>query len=318
MTTHPTWTVRAVPTAAVLGGGTAEVTALEPLIDLHSHILPGIDDGSERDRDSVEMARLAAADGISVVACTPHRGYSYDTTPERVVDGIEALQPQIDATGIPLRLVSGLEIAIDRAIQMDEQELRAATLGGNGRWLLIEMPFHGWPLELPDLLTALEVRGFSAVIAHPERSQSVQAMPDRMRDIVGRGAIVQLTAASLTGENGPRALRCAEHLLHAGFAHIIASDLSAREQIVWHALGLSERAPLPSRTMVINSPDSYATPIARRRMRRNSSSSCMIWSAGRATMTASGSACCTNNAASPMQGAVFRPCGSTMIFSIGS
>ncbi len=211
--------------------------SLRVVIDLHSHILPGIDDGSERDRDSVEMARLAAADGISVVACTPHRGYAYDTTPGQVADGIAALQPQIDAAGIALTLVSGLEIAIDRAIQMDEQELRAATLGGNGRWLLIEMPFQGWPLELPDLLTALEVRGFSAVIAHPERSQSVQAMPDRMRDIVGRGAILQLTAASLTGENGPRPLRCAEHLLHVGFAHIIASDMHSP---TWRPPGLAD------------------------------------------------------------------------------
>ena len=195
------------------------------MIDLHSHILPGIDDGSERDRDSVQMARLAAADGISVVACTPHRGYHYDITPAQVADGIAALQPQIDAEGIPVQLVSGLEIAIDRALVMDEAELRAATLGGNGRWLLIEMPFQGWPLELPDLLTKLEMQGFSAVLAHPERSSSVQAMPDRMRDLVGRGALVQITAQSLTGENGPRPLRCAEHLLHVGFAHIIASDM---------------------------------------------------------------------------------------------
>jgi protein-tyrosine phosphatase len=207
------------------------------VIDLHSHILPGLDDGPQRDRDSVEMARLAAADGISVVACTPHRGYSYQTTSATVAAGIAALQPQIDAAGIPLRLVSGLEIAIDRALQMDEDELRAATLGGNGRWLLIEMPFQGWPLELPNLLTALELRGFSAVIAHPERAQSVQAMPDRMRDIVGRGALLQLTAQSLTGENGPRPLRCAEHLLHVGFAHIIASDMHSP---TWRPPGITE------------------------------------------------------------------------------
>ncbi len=207
------------------------------MIDLHSHILSGIDDGPTSIRDSVEMARLAAADGITVVACTPHRGYRYDTTPGQVADAIAALQPAIDAAGIPLRVVSGLEIAIDRAIAMDEDELRAATLGGNGRWLLVEMPFQGWPLELPNLLTALEVRGFGAVIAHPERSKSVQAMPDRMRDIVGRGALLQLTAQSLTGENGPRPLRCAEHLLHAGFAHIIASDMHSP---TWRPPGMSE------------------------------------------------------------------------------
>ena len=213
------------------------MTALRAVIDLHSHILPGIDDGPTSMRDSVEMARLAAADGITIVASTPHRGYRYDTTPSQVAEGIAALQPAIDAAGIPLRVVSGLEIAIDRAIAMDEDELRAASLDENGRWLLIEMPFQGWPLDLPNLLTALELRGFGAVIAHPERAQSVQAMPDRMRDIVGRGALLQLTAQSMTGENGPRPLRCAEHLLHAGFAHIIASDMHSP---TWRPPGLSD------------------------------------------------------------------------------
>ncbi len=207
------------------------------MIDLHSHILPGIDDGPVRVADSIQMARLAAADGITVVAATPHRGYRYDTTTDQVVDGIAALQPAIDAENIPLRIVSGLEIAIDRAMLMDEGELRAASLGGNGRWLLIEMPFQGWPLDLPELLTRLELRGFGAVIAHPERAQSVQAMPDRMRDIVGRGALLQLTAASLTGDNRPRPLRCAEHLLHAGFAHIIASDMHSP---TWRPPGMAE------------------------------------------------------------------------------
>ena len=226
-----------MPGTGAVGDRMAGVTALRAVIDLHSHILPGIDDGPTGIRDSVEMARLAAEDGIAVVAATPHRGYRYDTTPAEVAAGIAALQPQIDAAGIAVRVVSGLEIAIDQALRMDEDELRAASLGGNGRWLLIEMPFQGWPLDLPDLLTALELRGFGAVMAHPERAQSVQAMPDRMRDIVGRGALVQLTAASLTGENGPRPLRCAEHLLHAGFAHIIASDMHSP---TWRPPGLME------------------------------------------------------------------------------
>jgi protein-tyrosine phosphatase len=213
------------------------LSACAAVIDLHSHILPRIDDGPDRDRDSVEMARQAAADGATVIACTPHRTARTPTTPARVAEGIAALQPLIDDAGIPLRLVSGLEITIEQAGRMDDEELRAATLGGGGRWLLIEMPFQGWPLELPDVLTALEVRGFAAVIAHPERAQAVQAQPDRMRDIVGRGAIAQLTADSLTGENGPRPQRTAIHLLRAGFAHVIASDMHSP---TWRPPGLTE------------------------------------------------------------------------------
>ena len=206
------------------------------MIDLHSHTLPRIDDGPSRDEDSVEMARLAAADGVRVIACTPHRSRNTPTTTERVTEGIAALQPTIDAAGIDVRLVPGLEITIEQAGLMDEDELRAASLGGGGRWLLIEMPFQGWPLELPTLLTALEVRGFGAVIAHPERAQAVQVAPDRMREIVGRGALLQLTAGSISGENGPRPLRAATQLLRSGYAHVIASDMHSP---TWRPPGLA-------------------------------------------------------------------------------
>ena len=206
------------------------------MIDLHSHTLPRVDDGPVRDADSVEMARLAAADGVRVIACTPHRSRNTPTTPARVAAGIDELQPAIDAAGIDVRLVPGLEVTIEQAATMNEDELRAASLGGGGRWLLIEMPFQGWPLELPELLTALEVRGFGAVIAHPERAQAVQTSPDRMREIVGRGALLQLTAGSISGENGPRPLRTAAQLLRAGFAHVIASDMHSP---TWRPPGLT-------------------------------------------------------------------------------
>jgi protein-tyrosine phosphatase len=216
---------------------------------MHTHILPGIDDGPTRVDDAVAMARLAAADGIRTVACTPHRGYAYDTTPGEVARGIAELQPVIDAEGIDVRLVSGLEIAIDRAAGMDDDELYAATLGGAGRWLLIEMPFQGWPLNLPDLMTGLEVRGHGVVLAHPERAESVQARPHRITELVGRGALVQITAGSLTGDNGSRAERTAHQLLRAGLVHTIASDMhnpvhrppGIRE--AWEAAAASLRRP---------------------------------------------------------------------------
>ncbi len=194
------------------------------MIDLHSHILPGIDDGPSDVAVSLHMARAAAADGARVVACTSHRHGRYPTPAARVHEGIAALQPLIDDAGIALRLVPGLEIALDQVAGMDDDELKAASLG-DGRWLLLEMPFKGWPLELPQIMTALEVRGFRTLLAHPERNESVQANPDRMRDLVGRGALVQVTAASLTGAISPAAERASHALLRAGLIHVIASDM---------------------------------------------------------------------------------------------
>ena len=99
-----------------------------------------------------------------------------------------------------------------------------ASIGGGGRWLLLEMPFQGWPLTLPALLADLEIRGYGAIIAHPERAEAIQRAPDRMRDLVGRGALVQLTAGSFLGEHGPAARRAALMLLAGGVAHFLASD----------------------------------------------------------------------------------------------
>lgn len=206
------------------------------MIDLHSHILPGIDDGPHQERVSIEMARMAAADGATVMACTPHRRDIYPTPAARMREGIAALQPLLDGAGIDLRLVTGLEIAIEAVAGMDDDELRAATLG-DGPWLLIEMPFQGWPIDLPRVMTDLEIRGFRVLLAHPERCSSVQANPDRMRDLLGRGALAQVTAGSITGEMGVAPMRAAHALLRAGMVHVIASDAHSADR---RAPGLTE------------------------------------------------------------------------------
>ncbi len=194
------------------------------MIDLHTHILPGIDDGPVDRRVSLDMARASAAEGIHTIACTSHRRGKYPTPAQRVHDGIAELQPLIDAEGIAVKLVSGLEIALDQVVDMDDDELRLATLG-SGKWLLLEMPFKGWPLELPELMTALEVRGFKVLLAHPERNESVQGTPGRLRELVGRGALVQVTACSITGALGAAPQRSALGLIKSGLAHVIASDM---------------------------------------------------------------------------------------------
>ncbi len=170
------------------------------------------------------MARLAVADGISVVACTPHRGYTYDHHARAGPRRDRGAAAADRRSRIPLRLVSGLEIAIDRRSRWTSRSSAPQRSGATGRWLLIEMPSMAGRSSCRNLLD--RARGAGVQRGHrPPRALTVGAGDaDRMRDIVGRGAILQLTAASLTGENGHRPLRCAEHLLHVGFAHIIASD----------------------------------------------------------------------------------------------
>ncbi|MEZ0285148.1 MAG: CpsB/CapC family capsule biosynthesis tyrosine phosphatase, partial [Thermoleophilia bacterium] len=164
------------------------------MIDLHAHLLPGLDDGPASLAASVEMARAAHEAGIGTVVCTPHMSERYPTEPGAVVEAVRLLAEALEAAGVALEVVPGAEIALPHVARIDDDELRQASLGGGGRCLLLEMPFQGWPLTLPALLADLEIRGYGVIIAHPERAEAIQRAPDRMRDLVGRGALVQLTA----------------------------------------------------------------------------------------------------------------------------
>jgi len=194
------------------------------MIDLHSHLLPAVDDGPATMADTIRMARRAVEAGTTTMVCTPHMMPRLPTPPATVHAAVDALRAELDETDLPLQVLPGGEIAIEQLRVMDDDRLRAASLGHNGRWLLVEMPFTGWPLDLGRIIDDLEIRGFGAVLAHPERAESVQRQPDRLRDAIGRGAVTQITASSLTGEHGAAADRTARALLRLGWAHLIASD----------------------------------------------------------------------------------------------
>jgi protein-tyrosine phosphatase len=209
---------------------------LTVVIDLHCHLLPGIDDGPATIGEAVAMARVAREAGTRTVVCTPHMIDRYPTDPARIDEGVRELRAALDDEGIDLRVVGGAEIALDHLPRMSDADLAMASIDGAGRWLLLEMPFHGWPLRLPEILRDLEIRGYGVILAHPERAEAIQRSPDRMRDIVGRGALVQLTAGSFLGEHGPAARRTALMLLAGGAAHLLASD--AHSAGPWRPPGL--------------------------------------------------------------------------------
>lgn len=170
------------------------------------------------------MARVAWESGLREVVCTPHVHPDWQNGPHNIPGAIAALRAELLKEKVPLSIVQGAEIGLARIYDFDNAELRALSLGGAGRWLLIEMPFTGWPIQLPKVLRDLEIRGFRALLAHPERSEAVQRSPDRMRELIGLGALAQVTADSFLGEKGPIAKRTAETLLLSGTVHVIGSD----------------------------------------------------------------------------------------------
>jgi protein-tyrosine phosphatase len=200
------------------------------MIDLHCHILPGIDDGARDVSISIQMARMFAADGVTVVACTPHilPGLYHNSGPQ-ILQAIEVLQGILDEEGISLRLVGGADNHIAPDFILGLKSGRLLGLAGS-RYVLVEPPHHTAPARLEQLFFDLLVAGFFPILTHPERLSWINAHYDLMQRLVRAGVWMQLTAGSLTGAFGKNAQYWAERMLDEGLAHILATDAHDAER----------------------------------------------------------------------------------------
>ncbi|HEX3455790.1 MAG TPA: CpsB/CapC family capsule biosynthesis tyrosine phosphatase [Gaiellaceae bacterium] len=194
------------------------------MIDLHSHILPGVDDGPTTIEESLEIARRAAADGVRIIAATPHVRDDYPTSAETMERLVAEVRKAVLEAEIPVDVRPGGEIAIDWLDRLSEDDIGRFGLGGSPRYLLVEFPYSGWPLSLHEWIFQLVTREITPVIAHPERNADVQRDPSELRPLVDAGALVQVTAASLDGRIGRSAKTAAFELIDRGLAHLLASD----------------------------------------------------------------------------------------------
>jgi protein-tyrosine phosphatase len=197
------------------------------VIDLHSHILAGLDDGARTLDESYEMARVAIAEGITVVAATPHVRMDFPTSAEVMEGAVAELNSDLAANQMDLEVVPGGEVDLEWLTTMSEDEIRRFSIAQNGRYLLVEIPLVGWPLSLETQIFALRSAGVTPLLAHPERNSEVQANPTVVERLVRGGARVQVTAASLDGRLGRRASQACRRLLELGLVHVLASDAHA-------------------------------------------------------------------------------------------
>lgn len=194
------------------------------MIDLHCHILPTIDDGAESLEISIEMARMAVADGISVIACTPHILPSvYDNNGPAIKSAVTALQKALDQAGIPLTLVSGADVHVATDLGAGLRDGRVLTLNGS-RYLLLEPPHHVLPPNLEDHIFKLHAAGYVTIVTHPERMSWIEASYPLIQRLVRSGVWMQLTAGSVMGRFGRRPRYWAERMLDEGLCHLLATD----------------------------------------------------------------------------------------------
>ena len=193
------------------------------MIDLHSHILPGVDDGPPTVEGSLELARTAIAAGTRTILATPHINDDRSIDAARVAAGLEALRPELAAAEIPLEVLPGGEIAMWRLGDLDDAALRTLSLGG-GPYLLVESPFSPAIGAFEPLVLDLLGRGHRVLLAHPERCPAFHRDPERLQRLVDAGVLVQITAGSMTGGFGSTVRRLTATMLRTGVVHVVASD----------------------------------------------------------------------------------------------
>ena len=199
---------------------------MRPRVDLHFHLLPGVDDGPATIEESVELARAAVAEGTGVVVTTPHVRHDFLTDVRDLPERVREVRQRLAVENVPLRLMCGAELGLEMVGRLTQSDLETVALGPPGlRWVLLETPFGGLEDALHGAADELRDRGFGVLLAHPERSDGVLA-----REAAGlaleltRGTALQVNATSLTGDHGPPAQTAAVRLVAAGAVEALASD----------------------------------------------------------------------------------------------
>jgi len=195
------------------------------LIDLHCHILPGVDDGAQTIEDSIELAKAAVDEGITHILATPHhRSHSWINEKTKVQRLVDEVQNEIDQQKIPLTLFPGQEVRIHGDIleNIDNNEIQ--FIDEQEQYVLIEFPTSTVPTYTERLFFDMQSNGITPIIVHPERNHAIAEEPDILKNLVEKGALAQLTAVSYTGGLGNKIQKFSKQLIDAKLVHFIASD----------------------------------------------------------------------------------------------
>ena len=207
------------------------------MIDLHCHILPGLDDGPTTIEESLAMAEIAVADGITKIIATPHiRGPL--PSEDDILRETDSLNLLLAKNNIPLEIIPAAEV-----YAMAAPTLLTDRTINNTKYVLIEFPLSHLPAEAGRVIFDLRVNGYRPIIAHPERIPNIIDHPEILERLLDEQVYVQVTASSLTGDFGPGPEKCATRLLKGGLVHFIASDAHSskfRKPQLTHGLAVAE------------------------------------------------------------------------------
>lgn len=203
---------------------------MQSRVDLHFHLLPGVDDGPASLDESVALAYAAVVEGTGTIVATPHVRSDFVTDVRELPDRVREVRDRLAAEDLPVGVVCGAELGVDMVGRLSQSELEVIAVGPPGaRWLLLESPFGGFQPETHEAADELRDRGFGVVLAHPERSVAADAPPGGEQHLglpleIARGSALQVNALSLAGVHGAHVEAAAVSLLREGLVDALASD----------------------------------------------------------------------------------------------
>lgn len=194
------------------------------MIDIHSHILPGIDDGAQTIEDSIKMAKAAVNEGITTIIATPHhKNNQFTNLKSSILTKVNDLNTVLKQENIPLTVLPGQEVRIYGEVLEDYYKEEILTLN-HTKYLFIEFPSSSVPRYAERLLYELQTEGIIPIIVHPERNKELQEKPDLLYQFVKNGALTQVTASSVAGYFGKNVKKFSEQLIEHNLTHFVASD----------------------------------------------------------------------------------------------
>jgi len=195
------------------------------MIDLHCHILPGVDDGAQDMEETLRMCSMSAKDGVKKIVATPHTMNGvYVNETKAIKQAVKELNDLLVTERIPLEILPGADVHINlNLLKLIEQGL-VTTVNDNHRYLLLELPHHLVPPHFKNLVFELNLHGIVPVLTHPERNSILQSDINQLYELVMQGMLIQVTTRSLTGGFGPKPESCCRNLLKYNLVHVIASD----------------------------------------------------------------------------------------------
>ena len=210
------------------------------MIDIHTHILPSLDDGPKTIEDSIELCKIAANDGIKTIVATPHsKDGVYEAKSDDTLRKVKELNLKLEEFQLDLEILPGAEVHINERLVEYIKNGEALTINNGRKFILLELPFFFVPPITDKLISNLRSIGIVSIISHAERIIKFQKTPKILDQLVKSGTLIQITAQSLTGDFGSRERKCAEWLLKHEMVHFIASDvhsLTGRPPILSKAL----------------------------------------------------------------------------------